>query len=598
MNPSIPRNEYPRPQCKRQDWLCLNGTWDFEIDKSDSGLERSLLNSKLNSEITIPFCPECELSGINNVDFLNAVWYRREVTIPATWEGQIPLLHFQAIDYDATVWVNGIEVARHRGGWCGFTCNLQKVAKAGETITIVVRARDNTKELMPRGKQSAEYAPHAAEYHRTTGIWQTVWMEPVPTSYLERPWLTPDTNEGAINLRQPVRFAQEGMTVHATLIDDNQVIAEGDVQTDQSMHAFINLPIPADNQRYWSPEDPHLYQVLIQLKDQDGQLIDQIQSYTALRSIAIQGQNVLLNGKPVFQRLVLDQGFYPDGLLTAPSDQALVDDIQISLDAGFNGARLHQKVFEERFLYHADRMGYLCWGEFGDWGIDRINPPASYITQWIEIIQRDYSHPCLIGWCGLNETWHVPIKDTISGLDDLTRGMYYAAKAIDPTRPVIDSSGGAHLVNEADIYDTHDYEQDPEKFANNYSNLSENKPFINKPENENDAWSLPYDGQPFFVSEFGGTWWCESADESSWGYGQQPKTIEEVYHRIESMCSSLLKHPNMFGYCFTQLTDVFQEKNGLYDFNRNPKFDMQRISNTQKQPAAIETANQPETVKS
>ena len=324
-------------------------------------------------------------------------------------------------------------------------------------------------------------------------------------------------------------------------------------------------------------------------------MVDFANSYAGLRSITIDGKAIKINGTVIFQRLVLDQGYYPDGILTAPTDEALCHDIQLSMDAGFNGARLHQKVFEERFLFHADQMGYIVWGEFPDWGCsgrgpveDHQQPTSSYITQWLEAITRDYSHPSIVGWCPLNETWQ-PLTDRITTLDDVTRGMFLAVKALDRTRPVLDTSGYSHRVPEVDIYDCHDYEQDPAKFARTHSGLAEGKPFLNTSDGK--PISVPYKGQPYFVSEFGGIWWRAAGGESakdSWGYGNRPKTIEEYYQRFNDLCGILLDNPLMFGYCYTQLTDVYQEQNGIYTFDRQSKFDLTRIRASQQRRAAIE----------
>ncbi len=293
--------------------------------------------------------------------------------------------------------------------------------------------------------------------------------------------------------------------------------------------------------------------------------------------------------------------------MTAPRDEDLVEDIRLSLEAGFNGARLHQKVFEERFLYHADRMGYLVWGEFGDWGAANLGRfphhqsfSASYITEWLEAIERDYSHPSIVGWCPLNETWE-PIMEEMSQLDDITRGMFLATKAMDPTRPVLDTSGYSHRIHETDVYDCHDYTQDPEKFAEHHSHVGEGNPYQNEWKVEGphlrdyrgrplkQRWSTPYRGQPYFVSEFGGIWWNpEDEHRHSWGYGERPKNIEEFYDRFEKLCTILLQNPLMFGYCYTQLTDIDQEQNGIYTYRRDIKFDMQRIRRVQTQIAAIE----------
>lgn len=600
-----PRSEYPRPQFVREDWLCLNGEWQFEADRGNSGIHRGLLERDLNSTITVPFCPESKLSGIEDLDYYNAVWYRREVTIPADWGDKRVLLHFQAVDYDTTVWVNGQEVGRHRGGFSPFSCDLNGVASPGDTVTIVIRARDDGQRPQPRGKQARQYGPQGAIYVRTTGIWQTVWMEPVPDISLRRPRLTPDVANNTIRLEQPITNNANGLTLRATLSDDSGEIVTAECSAEYDLSPRLDLRIPDEKVRLWSIEDPHLYDIVIELLDADGNVVDTAKSYAGLRSVSIHGKAIKINKKVVFQRLVLDQGYYPEGLMTAPSDDALIEDIKLSMDAGFNGARLHQKVFEERFLYHADRMGYIVWGEFGDWGCsnegpangDHQRPGADYITQWLECLERDYSHPSIVGWCPLNETWQV-ITDDITDLDDVTRGMYLATKAMDGTRPVLDTSGYAHRVPYADVYDSHDYDQKPETFAERHAGLAEDNPYLNTANQwEHTArsggskeWSVPYYGQPYFVSEFGGIWWNPDVKEGedSWGYGDRPKTIEEFYDRFDKLCGILLDDPNMFGYCYTQLTDIYQEQNGIYKYDRGMKFDIERVRNSQIRPAAIE----------
>lgn len=596
MSAPIPRPEYPRPQFRRSGWQCLNGQWEFEIDAGDSGLERGMLGRNLKDRITVPFCPESELSGIGNVDFMAAVWYRRVVRIPDAWRGRRILLHFQAVDYDATVWADGREVARHRGGFTPFTADLGKIEAA--EVTITVRARDTHDQPQPRGKQSWKYENFGCLYTRTTGIWQSVWMEPVPETRLERPRITPDVARMRFVIEQPIRGARaEGLTLEAVLSDVKGEVSRATVVSDGSPLATMELNVPKDRLALWSIEVPHLYDLKLRLLAEDGSVVDEVESYAGMRSIRIRDKVVLLNDQPVFQRLVLDQGYYPDGLMTAPSDEALVRDIRLAQEAGFNGARLHQKVFEERFLYHADRLGYIVWGEFADWGCggfgpadDHQRPGPSYVGEWIEAVERDYSHPSIVGWCPLNETFQRR-SDRTTVLDDVTRAMFAATKAIDRTRPVIDASGYAHRVLETDIYDLHDYEQDPQKFAENYRGFNEGKAYF-QPNGTQEQWSLPYRGQPFFVSEFGGIWWNPDAKEGedSWGYGDRPSSLEAFYKRFKGLCDVLLGNPFMFGYCYTQLTDVFQEQNGIYTFDRKPKFDMDRIRAAQVKAAAIEAA--------
>ncbi len=596
---TIPRPEYPRPQFVRSDWLCLNGEWEFEIDSGDSGLARSLVTSPLADTITVPFCPESPLSGVGHTDFMAAVWYRKTVQVPEGWKGRHVLLHFGAVDYDTTVWVDGAEVIRHRGGFTPFSVPLKTIT-GGDTFTVVVRARDDWKTPKARGKQSQAYAPHGCHYTRTTGIWQTVWIEPVPEVSLQRPRLTPDVANGAFHLEQPLTQNRPGLTLHAVLKDAQGEVAAASVAAHLDLAPRLTLAIPEDRKRLWSVSDPHLYDIEISLCDADGTIVDAATSYAGLRSVALDGQKVKLNGETVFQRLVLDQGYYPDGVMTAPTDAALIADIQMSQDVGFNGARLHQKVFEERFLYHADRMGYLVWGEFGDWGCGGHGPSdnhqqmgATYITQWLEALARDYSHPSIIGWCPLNETWQ-KISDEITVLDDVTHGMYLATKAMDTSRPVLDTSGYAHRVRGADIYDSHDYidEKDYEvgivNIRKRHANMAEG--IVHK--NDGTNWSVAYEGQPYFVSEFGGFKWVMESEQAladtSWGYGGGPTTLDDFYRRFGDVCDILLDNPHMFGYCYTQLTDIYPELNGIYTFDRRPKFDAARLKAIQTRRAAIE----------
>ncbi len=600
MDTPLPRPEYPRPQFIRQQWLCLNGAWQFEIDPGDSGLERGLLERPLARQILLPFCPESPLSGIGHTDHLGAVWYRRELRIPPEWADARVLLHFQAIDYDATIWVNGRELRRHRGGFTPITCDLTGVAAPGDPVTIVVRARDDHRALKPKGKQSHLYRNMGCHYTRTTGIWQTVWMEPVhPGSALLRPRITPDVANGCFLLEQPIDRPAAGLRLRATLSDDQGVLLTREVPADHDFSPRLILPVPQPRRRLWSPADPFLYDLRLELLDAAGAVIDQAASYAGLRGVTLDGNAIRINGDVVFQRLVLDQGYYPDGILTAPSDAALARDIELAQAAGFNGARLHQKVFEERFLYHADRLGYLVWGEFPDWGChdgqrheENQRPDAAYITQWLEVLARDYSHPAIIGWCPLNETAE-PIIDKLTALDDVTRGMFLAAKAMDQTRPVLDASGYSHRVPEADVYDSHDYTQDPAEFAERHAHTAAGRPFVNEPGGR--PASIPWRGQPCFVSEFGGIWWNPDATpgEHSWGYGDAPRTIGEFYARFRGLCEALLRNPALFGYCYTQLTDVYQEQNGIYTFDRRCKFDLDRIRAIQQLPAAIEQAHRP-----
>ena len=597
----VPRAEHPRPQLVRPDWITLNGAWQFEIDRGDSGLERGLLERDLAREILVPFAPESQASGVGDTDFLEAVWYRRTVTIPAEWTGRRALLHFGAVDHDATVWVNGTEVVRHRGGFTPFQADLHGIAEPGQVATIVVRARDTRHGAQARGKQATWYANTHCNYTRTTGIWQTVWLEAVPDVHIRRLRSTPDLAGATVTVEVSITRNQRGLRARAVMTDSAGEVGRAETRADLDLTPSLRLTIPADRVRTWSPADPYLYPLTVELIDDHGVVVDRVESYAALRSVAIDGTAVLLNGEPVFQRLVLDQGYWPETLMTAPSDEALVRDIELALAAGFNGARLCQKVFEERFLFHADRLGYLVWGEFGDWGVsglgpegDNQRPTASFVTQWLEVLERDHNHPSIIGWCPLNET-HQVLHDRITVLDDVTRAMFLATKLADPTRPVLDASGYSHRVLETDVYDSHSYEQDPATFAEEQAGLADGRPFRNAQSATGAPFSVPYRGQPFFVSEFGGIWWNPEAAVAtggdlaeSWGYGQRVGSEDDLHQRFAGLVDVLLDNPLMFGYCYTQLTDVFQEQNGIYRFDRTAKLDVDRVRAVQQRPAAVE----------
>ncbi|MDR1392731.1 MAG: beta-galactosidase [Bifidobacteriaceae bacterium] len=592
---AIPRPEYPRPQFARARWLNLNGEWEFEFDPGDSGLERGLLKRGLTDKIVVPFAPESELSGIGAPDFHEAVWYRRRVDIPEDWSQDRLLLHFQAVDHDATVWVNGTEVGRHRGGFTSFTFDITNQITASRQAEIVVRARDSRTAVQARGKQATWYANSHCYYTRTTGIWQTVWFEPVPTTYLLRPRVTPDVANSLFHVEITVRGPSQGFSIAAELFDDDGLVSTQRTNISSQMDGHLFLPVDEARRRLWSLEDPFLYRLKIRLRDSSDKDVDQLDCYCGLRAVSTRGRSILLNGQPVFLRLVLDQGYWPDGIMTAPNDQALIDDIILAKAAGFNGARIHERVPEERLLFHADRLGYLVWEEFGDWGAagqgpagENQQPTPSFIGQWIEAVNRDYSHPAIVGWCPLNET-HQVLHDRITTLDDVTGAMFWATKSVDRTRPVIDASGYSHRVREADVWDSHDYQQDPETVRKRHQRSGQDEPLANTAP-DGTPYSVPYAGQPILVSEFGGIWWspqdasggANGDDQSnSWGYGLRVEAEEDFYARFEGLIRALDQNPAIAGYCYTQLTDVFQEKNGLYGFGRGMKLDIERLHSIQ-----------------
>ncbi len=572
MEHNIPRAEYPRPQFVRPGWMNLNGTWQFEIDHGASGRTRGLVQKALNGEITVPFCPESRLSGVAYTDFMAAVWYRRTFTLPEEARSKRVLLHFGAVDYRCEAWVNGRSVGKHEGGFASFNFEITGALQPGEN-TLVLCAEDDVRTgRQPGGKQSERYESYGCMYTRTTGIWQTVWLEWVPETYIRSIRMTPDSENGTVLIDAVIDGPDKdaALTARASFAGDFE--GEASAKADGG-HARMILPV--QHKHLWMPGEGNLYDLTLELTV-NGETADRAESYFGLRTITFDGKKCLINGVPVFQRLVLDQGFYPDGIFTAPTDDALRHDIEMSMAMGFNGARLHQKVFEQRFLYWADRLGYLCWGEMASWGIDPANPHTLgiFLQEWIEVVERDINAPCIVGWCPWNEVWY----ESGEGLRQLTlQTTYRATKAIDPSRPCIDTSGGLHT--ETDIYDVHDYLQDHAAFRERYG--------AGKPLYDWLAGKQHYDGKkPMFVSEYGGIRWTE--DPSGWGYGEAPKTREAFQERYEGLTRALLDNPEHMGFCYTQLTDVEQEQNGLYTYDRKPKFPVEAIARVNRLPAAME----------
>lgn len=566
---TIPRSEHPDPQFQRKDWLNLNGEWDFEFDFGNSGLRAGVLEKdEWSRKINVPFCPESKLSGIEYTDFIAAVWYRKSVTVTeAQLEGRV-LIHFGAVDYETYLYVNGEEAGYHKGGYTSFTFDITEFLTAGENV-IAVNARDDVRDpLVPRGKQSELYNSHGCDYTRTTGIWQTVWLEFVPKAYVKSFKLFPDT----VNATLGVSAVVEGEgAFKAEAFYDGRLVGS----FEKTAAGFVGGDIKLSETHLWEVGCGRLYDLKITFGG------DEISSYFGLRDIRIDGYKVLINGKSVFQRLVLDQGFYADGIYTAPSDEALEKDIRLSLAVGFNGARLHQKVFEPRFLYHCDRLGYIVWGEFGNWGLDYSRDGAleAMLPQWCESVARDFNHPAIVGWCPFNETWD---RDGRKQNDELLRIVYRVTKQLDETRPCIDTSGNFHV--ETDIFDVHDYEQKVEIFKGNYDRLmTEGVLFEHFPDRQE------YDGKkPAFVSEYGGIQWSLGSRGDAWGYGNAPKSEQEFIDRYKGLTDALLDNERMFGFCYTQLYDIEQEQNGLYYYDRSPKFDPELFRRINSRKAAIE----------
>ena len=565
----IPRPEYPRPQFERAAWKNLNGEWQYGLDQSRSGLERGLAKNdrEFSGKILVPFCPQSRCSGVGFTDFIGGIWYRRELVLTTEQLAGRVQLHFGAVDYRATVFVNGWKAGTHTGGYTSFSFDITDFLREGENVLKVYAEDDERDPLVPTGKQSDRYASYQCCYTRTTGIWQTVWLEFLPETHLVRTAYEPDAANSRLTIRAEVCGAAEFTAIARY---EGREVGRASRRVEGG---GCTLELALSEKHLWEAGCGRLYDLELQYGE------DKVRSYFGLRDIRLEGGRFLLNGKPVFQRLVLDQGFYPDGIYTAPEDADLEKDIRLSMSFGFNGARLHEKIFEERFLWYCDRMGYLVWGEYPNWGLDHADPRCVYslLPEWLSEVQRDRSHPAIIGWCPFNETWDVEGRKQY---DEALRLVYETTKAVDPTRPCIDTSGNFHV--ETDIFDVHDYDQDPASFRTHYDKLMADGSLYD-PHGERQHYRK---GQPVFVSEYGGIRWTDEA--SGWGYGDAPATLEEFYSRFRGLTEALLQNSRMLGLCYTQLTDVEQEQNGLCRYDRTPKFDPERLRAVLTERAAAE----------
>lgn len=585
---NIPRAEHPNPQWERDTWKNLNGTWEFEFDFGCSAVERRLWEKeRFDREILVPFCPESRLSGIGYTDFINGVAYRRNFELSQEELAGKVLLHFGAVDYEASVYVNGTLVGSHKGGYTSFCFDITKHVAPGPNTLFVAVKDDVRSGLQPKGKQAHLYASSGCDYTRTTGIWQTVWLEFVPERHIQSAKYYPDPANGKVTV---TGLVQGQGTLQLTALWEDKPVGEVALSVEDG---FFTVQLDLSETHLWKPGKGGLYTLLLSFGE------DRVKSYFGLRTAKFQGRKFLLNGKSLFQRFVLDQGFYPEGIYTAPTEEDLVKDIQLSFAAGFNGARLHEKVFEARFLYHCDRLGYLVWGEYPNWGLDHAHPLSTetYLNQWSEAVERDFNHPAIIGWCPFNETWGYREEREKNAL--LT-SLYKLTKRLDPTRPCIDSSGNYRVLSE--VYDIHDYDQDTQSFQARWDGLTDRiretggvipaeDPFFNSapegPSGRAPFFNQPYDNQPIFVSEYGGIRWPDNTVEG-WGYGNAPATPEEFFARYKGLTEALLNNPEIFGFCYTQLYDVEQEVNGLYTYGRAQKFDISLIQKINQQKAAIE----------
>ena len=572
----------PRPQLVRADWRTLDGEWEFAFDRRARW--EAPRDVRWQHTITVPFAPETLRSGIGDTQFYEACWYRRRVEQAPITNGDRVLLHFGAVDWAADVWIQQVWVGRHEGGYTPFTFDITHVVKAvqGSRFEIVVRAIDDPTDLAkPRGKQDWERDPHSIWCPRTSGIWQTVWIERVPSTYVSSLRWTPSLDRWELGLEANMSGdISAGLRLDVRLSVD-PVLLGHDVYgvLNHELHRRIALSDPGiddyRNDLLWSPESPTLIDAQLTLIDADGRVVDAVRSYTALRAIGVQGDRVVLNGRPYGLRMVLDQGYWSETGLTAPDPDSLRLDVEMAKAMGFNGVRKHQKLEDERYLYWADRLGLLVWVEMPSAYRFTARSVARVTREWMDAVQRDVSHPCVIAWVPFNESWGVPNLPDSAAEREWVRALYHLTKTFDPTRPVVGNDGWEAVAT--DIIGIHDY-QVAERIARRYHS-DDLRPRLFRRERPGGRVLLieggPQPEHPVVLSEFGGIAVCKPGDHH-WGY-TRCDSVEEFARRFAELMRVVHSLELLAGFCYTQFADTYQEANGLLYADRTPKLPLADI---------------------
>ena len=596
MTPTPVEDPYhPRPQLRRERWMDLNGAWAFAYDDADVGVAERWFEREdvFDRTIQVPYPPESQASGVADTARHPVLWYHRTLQVDTDDRPARLLLHFGAVDYRAQVWVNGRLAVEHEGGHTPFCADIAPLLAPGSKQVITVRAFDDPGDLgQPRGKQYWEAAPAAIWYHRTSGIWQPVWLEPLPAVAIESLRLTPDFRRSAVDVvvrlnRRPERAARVRLTLRGDR--DRGVLAQDVVRLDAAeIRRELRLDANTARRRRraltWTPAFPRLIDLTVELLDDDAAVVDRVESYFGLRSIEVADGRFILNGVPTFMRLVLGQNYWPDTLLAA-DDARLRREVELIKDLGFNGVRIHQKIENPRFLYWCDRLGVMVWGEAANAYVYDDRAARRLTHEWLQAIDRDYNHPCIVAWVPLNESWGVPDLDTEPAQRAFVAGLYYLTRALDPTRPVIGNDGWQHAFG--DIFGVHDYAPDGAVLAERYGS----RDALERTFKEVRPYHHPLLGakgeltdQPVVVSEFGGLSFAPETGAEWFGYDKLADA-EALLARYGELVTALLDSTVLAGFCYTQLTDTEQETNGLVTAAREHKLDPARVRAINSRPS-------------
>lgn len=565
------QKEYPRPQLFRDSYQLLNGQWDFAFGKAEEA-DDLRCGGFSDLKITVPFTYQTPASGIDRQDRQDVVWYSRQVELtPNQLQGRV-LLHFEGSDYETTLWVNGQLVGSDSGAYHRISFDCSRYLHPGSN-TLAVKITDDYSTEKPRGKQRWKDENFECWYVDTTGIWKTVWLEFVPQTYVASLRLEPSRLEEALEVFWQLDGNPEDLQAELTVTFRGQPVAAARAAATQGqlkLKLTEQLPL-----QLWEVGNGRLYELELKLVSKD-QTVDTVQSYFGVRDITIRDAQIFLNGKPLYQKLILDQGYWKDTHLTAPSEEALLKDITDMMAMGFNGARKHQKVDDDRALYYADILGYIIWAEMPSMYDNTPKSRAVFEREWLLAVEQLRNHPCILVWVPLNESWGIREVAFDPVQQDFANRMYHKTKAVDATRPVITNDGWEHTIS--DIITIHEYLQDGQVVHEKYDTVEKCCTAIYSDYKKTTfAQGYGYRGQPILFSEFGGTAFDRDAVGGSWGYGQAVTDDADFLNRFESLIGAIDQLPFSCGYCYTQLTDVQQEVNGLEDVDHNPKFDIATI---------------------
>jgi beta-galactosidase/beta-glucuronidase len=578
----VPRPEYPRPQFVRDEWLNLNGEWEFAFDDQNEGRNQGWPDGReLPLKIVVPFAYQTKLSGIDDKSIHEVVWYARTFEVPEQWITTDLLLNFGAVDYESTVWINGQEVGHNRGGHVPFQFEIAPYVKKGKN-RLTVRVEDRQDPQQPRGKQSHTGYSHGIDYYNTTGIWQTVWLEPAPPIRIEELRISTHAQRNLVELVVFLHAPSAAWRIEVEVLDHDKVVAR---KSDHTLVATGRMALTIPYAKLWSPESPNLYDLRIRLYDRDS-LLDEVRSYVGLRGLRLFDGQFILNGNPIYLKMVLDQGYWPEGYLTAPSDEALQTDIGWVKAFGYNGVRKHQKIEDPRWLYWCDRLGVLVWEEMPNAREWSSQAEEQLSAEWQTAVRRDYNHPCIIAWVPVNESMGFPgLEQQHAGQYAFIERMVRVTRRLDSSRPVIDNDGWEHT-DITDVMAIHDYTPTSEQLLERYRDALTggalplkvwigDKPLL--------ARGSKYRGQPIVLSEVGGFLTIppdlppEKRDMLYQFYASF-KTPDELLEKYRDLMYGISQLKFLAGFCYTQLTDIEQEINGLLTYDRKPKIPAEKIA--------------------